>query len=65
MKFPRLRYAVSLLAIVATVVFFASTASATPLGAVRFDGGTGGVTVGINFHRLDATSRWLRLEPLL
>jgi len=49
MTFPRLRSAVSLLAIVATVVFFASTASATPLGAIRFDGGTGGVTVGINF----------------
>ena len=49
MKVLGLRQAFSILAILATVVFFASTASATPIGLVRFDSGAGGVTVGINF----------------
>ena len=49
MKFPRLRPAVSLVAILATGVVCASTASASPLGLIRFDSGSGGVTVGINF----------------
>ena len=49
MKFPVLRHAVGFLAVLVSLFVFASTASATPVGLVRFDSGAGGVTVGINF----------------
>jgi len=49
MMFPGLRPVAALVVIVGALFMFSADASATALGLLRLDSGSGGVTVGLNF----------------
>jgi len=49
MEFPRLRPVVALVVMIGALFMFSADASATALGLLRLDSGSGGVTVGIDF----------------